>query len=600
MSRLLLPLPTPLRLWTGSINAGDWDLMPNGTVTIVFLAYDTVGNFGSQNITVYKDSIDPSLTINLPLDNTYWNSRPNIQALASDQNLDSVWYEVGNTKIILENGVEEIFDQGIWDALSVEDTFTIYFFANDTVGNINAFHSVTLHKDIIAPKITSDSTINNTYWNSPPNIQATAFDLNFDSIWYVVGGTKIILENGVSQLFDQDIWDSLVSETSFTIHLYANDTVGNLNSSVSIILYKDTKSPEITISSPSEYDLFGKEKPEVSVDFYDLNGIDERWYQLTNGITTTNIRQWSGSINNADWDLMLNGIVSIIFYASDSAGNVGSGNISVYKDIIGPNINIFSPNDGSLYGSQKPTVFVYFNDPNNISSIHYQLRNDISSSPILEWTGVIDQSVWEQFGNGTVYIYYYANDTLGNKASDFIMVRKDIIGPSIDIISPQNGQEIGKDSPFFEIYVYDANLDSTWYNIIGENADISFNGTYGRIDETLWQSIWNSTEENGTIIIRFYARDTLGNEQFKDIVLVKPITQTGPENPDDGKVPVFPFNLIELIPLTLVVGFTATISVIVKKSRFYNITNKKHQKLINRILILVALLSALVTISFII
>ncbi len=587
-----------IRTWTGSINADDWDLMPNGTVMIIFFANDTLGNIASQNITVYKDSIAPSLIINLPLENTYWNSRPPIQALASDQNFDSVWYEVGNIKIILENAVEEFLNQGIWDSLMVEESFTIYFYANDTVGNINSLNSVTLNKDIRPPKITINLPTSNSYWNTPPNIQVTTLDSNFDSVWYVLDGTKIMLEIGISELLDQSIWDGLASETSFIILFYANDSAGNINSSVSVNLFKDTKNPEIIINSPSEFDLFGKNEPSVSINFYDLSGIDESWYQLTNGFTTSPIRIWTGSINADDWDLMPNGTTTIIFFTNDSVGNVGIKNVSVYKDIIGPEVYIYYPDEGELYGSEVPSVYFYLNDGNGISIRTYQLSNGTTSTPKYEWTGEISQTVWDQIRNGTLFIHIYATDTLGNEGSDFISIRKDTIAPSIDVILPQNYQEVGRDSPFFEVNFTDANFANSWYRIIGTGSNIFFSGSYGKIDENLWEEIWDTIEENEIITIRFYSNDTLGNLNYKDLSLVKPLSQSGAD--DNNPPPEFPIKLVEFIPLTLIIGFTVTLTAIIKKSRFYNITDKKHQKLINRILVLVALLSTLITISILI
>jgi hypothetical protein len=64
--------------------------------------------------------------------------RPNIQATATDTYLDSVWYEVGSSKVMLTNGVGELLNLTIWNSLTDEGSFTIYFFANDSAGNVNS------------------------------------------------------------------------------------------------------------------------------------------------------------------------------------------------------------------------------------------------------------------------------------------------------------------------------------------------------------------------------------------------------------------------------------------------------------------------------
>ncbi|MBY8999179.1 MAG: hypothetical protein KGD60_15815, partial [Candidatus Thorarchaeota archaeon] len=175
--------------------------MDEETFTIYFYANDSAGNINSlHSRTIHKDITDPTLNVDLPADGTYWNARPGVQATAVDTNFDSVWYVVDGTKILLTNGVSELLDQGIWDSLSAEETFTIYFFANDSAGNVNSLHSRMINKDISDPALTVNLPTDGTYWNSRPNVQVTATDTNFDSVWYVVDGTKILLTNGVSEL----------------------------------------------------------------------------------------------------------------------------------------------------------------------------------------------------------------------------------------------------------------------------------------------------------------------------------------------------------------------------------------------------------------
>ncbi|MHA1192270.1 MAG: hypothetical protein ACTSP9_08245, partial [Promethearchaeota archaeon] len=850
------------------LNQGIWDgLTAEETFTIYFYANDSAGNVNSlHSCTIHKDITDPILTVNLPVDDTYWNSRPDVQATATDTNFDSVWYVVDGTKVILTNGVSELLNQGIWDGLMAEETFTIYFYANDSAGNVNSLHSCTIHKDITNPILTIDLPGDATYWNIRPDVQATATDLNFDSVWYVVDGTKVILTNGVSELLNQGIWDGLMAEETFTIYFYANDSAGNVNNSISITLFKDISGPEITVNDPTEFEIFGVDEPICSVDFYDINSVDQSWYQLTNGSLTTSIRNWTGSIHADDWDLMPNGTVSLLLFANDSVGNIGtlsftvykdiispsiiihspksydlfgtiapnidvtiydphletvwyqlengsltsalqfwtgtidgaswdlmgngtvtirfiaydsvnniaynnlivrknihdpvitilqpadgalegvlppevelyvssagldsiwyyltngsiitsntnwtsnideslwnlfgdgfvylyffindtlgnigsdvilllkdvtapsitinspdpfelfgsippeisilfydlnlidqtwyqlyspvttlpvrnwdgninlndwdlmpngtitiiffandsvgnlrSVNVSVYKDIIEPHVNIFNPGEGELYGIFAPEIYFSAIDPNGISQITYQLSNGFITTPRLNWDDTIDQGIWAQFGNGTVTIYIYANDTLGNEGFDSILLRKDIIAPSINIQLPLNYQEVGRESPFFEVYMIDANLATCWYRIMGTGEDIIFSGIYGKIDQSLWENLWDILAENDSIIIRFYSNDTMGNFNYEDLILLKPITSEEP-------LPFnFPFDL--MIPLSLVIGFTVVLSVAIKKSRFYNVSSEKHKKFINRMLILTALLVTLITVS---
>ena len=255
-----------------ALNNSLWDIIPDETTfTIHFYANDTSGNVNdSYFLDLYKDVSDPTLTIDLPGEDTYWKSLPIIQATATDTNFDSVWYIVDGIKIILENGVAEVLNQSIWDGLMDEETFTIYFYANDSAGNINSLYSRTIYKDITDPTLTINLPTDNSYWNARPNVQAIAADTNLDSVWYVVDGTKIILGNGVSELLNQGIWDGLMDEETFTIYFYANDSAGNVNSLHSKTIHKDITDPALTIDLPVD-GTYWNARPNVQASATDLN-----------------------------------------------------------------------------------------------------------------------------------------------------------------------------------------------------------------------------------------------------------------------------------------------------------------------------------------
>jgi hypothetical protein len=92
---------------------------------------------------------------------------------------------------MLTNGVGELLNLTIWNSLTDEGSFTIYFFANDSAGNVNNLYSRTLYKDIVTPSLVINLPSDGTYWNSRPNIQATATDTYLDSVWYEVGSSNL-------------------------------------------------------------------------------------------------------------------------------------------------------------------------------------------------------------------------------------------------------------------------------------------------------------------------------------------------------------------------------------------------------------------------
>lgn len=121
-----------------------WDSLGNGTVMLCFFANDSRGNEGSRNVTVYKDVLAPLLAIMLPLnESTHGSDAPQLNFTVAEPHLDKLWYTInGNKSYFAENGT---LDPTLWDWLE-DETYTITFYANDTVGN-EYFIQLTITKD---------------------------------------------------------------------------------------------------------------------------------------------------------------------------------------------------------------------------------------------------------------------------------------------------------------------------------------------------------------------------------------------------------------------------------------------------------------------
>jgi parallel beta-helix repeat protein len=256
-----------------------WNSLGQGKFNLTFYANDTVGNINNPlTIDLYKDTNNPFISINSPANHTFWNHRPPIEVSVSDSHFQAVWYEVNGQKEMLANGVSEILNDSIWDSILDESSFTVYFYANDSAGNMNATKTLDLYKDVINPTLSVDLPSDGLYCNTRPNIQATASDINLDSLWYDIGGTKILLDNGISELLDQGIWDSLSAEETFTIYFFANDSAGNINSPYSRIIHKDISNPIIIVNSPLN-DTYWNIRPNIQVSVSDTN-FDSVWYEV--------------------------------------------------------------------------------------------------------------------------------------------------------------------------------------------------------------------------------------------------------------------------------------------------------------------------------
>jgi hypothetical protein len=124
--------------------------------------------------------------------------------------------------------------------------------------------------------------------------------------------------------------------------------------------------------------------------------------------------------------------------------------------------------------------------------------------------------MWSGRPNGTVTIRFYANDTVGNVNYEEVVVRKDIIDPAITINSPNPNDLFGITAPSYDLTVADGNLDSIWYSLDGGITNSTPVSAIGTINLAMW-----SGRPNGTVTIRFYANDTVGNVNYEEVVVRK-------------------------------------------------------------------------------
>ena len=79
-----------------------WNDLADGEFQLEITSFDIFGEAHRTDlrITLFKDTRAPSIGINLPVNNTYWNSVPYLNISAIDPNLDKIWYSVNNINIL--------------------------------------------------------------------------------------------------------------------------------------------------------------------------------------------------------------------------------------------------------------------------------------------------------------------------------------------------------------------------------------------------------------------------------------------------------------------------------------------------------------------
>ncbi|MFW9880804.1 MAG: DNRLRE domain-containing protein, partial [Candidatus Thorarchaeota archaeon] len=283
----------------------------------------------------------------------------------------------------------------------------------------------------------------------------------------------------------------------------------------------DYSSPEIIINSPNENEFFGFETPEFDITIID-QFLNTTWYTLDGGLSNYTFTEFTGSINQSEWDKKTSGIITIKFYVNDSFGNLGFSDIQISKDIDAPEIIIIFPTPNQLCGVDSPSFNIQINEP-NLQEKGYSFNG--GDNITFTTQTVFDQTEWSKIRNGTVVLKFYAIDMLGYLNSSDVMIRKDAYIPEISIYSPLENETFGRLPPDFNISIIEDDLFSAWYTVEGVAGDFFFTELNGTIDQTAWNSL-----PNGKIIIFFFAQDAAGNVGIKNVKIIKKIPSNSPGN----------------------------------------------------------------------
>jgi hypothetical protein len=494
-----------------------------------------------------------------------------------------------------------LLDITIWNVLP-QGEFEIIIYSKDQFDHYTNI-SLILYKDTLAPEITIIDPVNNQIFGvDAPNFFVNITDYFLNVKWYSLSndGNKwstnyeFIVNDGI---IDQSIWSNLGNGTIF-IRFYANDSAGNIGFK-EVIVNKDIYAPMIEISSPEFYEVFGYLTPNFTI-IRNAPNINTTWYTLDNGITNYTYTGTYGTINQSAWYNCEPGTVKIIFYINDTLNNIGFDTIYLIKDIYIPNIDIVQPFDDTIWDSPPP-IWVYVTD-SHLDSIWYKVGNDTIELPNSKVI-YLNTSVWNSLPQGDFKLFIYASDVANNINYKYLLLTKDTLPPNITINNPVYNEEFGNYAPSFDISIVEDNLDTCWYTFDGGKTNVTFIGTTGQINQTLWENLWNSLSEGDSIILSFYANDTLGHLGYNEIKILKISEPSDKEKKEIEK----PFDLIETITANMVIlmiglgtgifGISLGISSSSKNVVLENIRGKRK---ITKLIILCLLFLSLVVLSAII
>ena len=502
---------------TGTIDQTEWDKRGNGTVTIIFYARDEGRNEGFAEIIVRKDINIPLITINAPITNDIFGFQPpQYDISVVEPNIDTMWYtlDYGATNITF-GSLTGTIDQTEWDKFS-DGSVIIRFYVRDE-GRNEGFAETIVKKDVNIPLITINApNTNDIFGFQPPQYDISVVEPNIDTMWYTLdSGATNITFGSLTGTIDQTEWGKK-GGGAVPIRFYANDSLGNVGFS-EVIVVKDLITPIVSINLPDLNELFGSTPPNFDITVTESNP-DSMWYTLDSGATNVTFSSLTGTIDQTEWSNQGNGTVTIRFYAEDEAGNVGFEEIIIRKDVNIPLITINSPTTNDIFGIRAPQYDVSVVE-SNIDSMWYTLDNGITTTSFTEFTGTIDQTEWEKFGDGIVIIRFYVRDKSDNEAFAEVSINKDLIAPVITINEPEFGEVFVDIAPLYSITIDETSLDSYWYSLDGGQTNHTISELTGAIDQAAWDSL-----SDGHLTLIFYAEDEAGNVGQSSMTITKRTT----------------------------------------------------------------------------
>ena len=281
----------------------------------------------------------------------------------------------------------------------------------NSLGGLNSVvQYVNFRVDNTNPAITINYPLNYQNFSiTQVNVNSTITDINLDSCWYSnnTGQTNTTFICGTN-LTTQKWGEGLI-----TVYVYANDSLGNQNSS-NIIFRIDTTKPYVKINYPTNAETFGIKDINVNYTYFDtgVGIIQNCWYSNNTGATNHTITNCL-NLTNINWEEGSNTIYASV---NDTLGNQNSSTITFTIDTIAPsftNMQNFTQmvNDSFSYNFDATDTGIGL----GCFSINDTINWNINCSGYL-------QNITNIYDAGMIWLNVSVNDTIGNRNSDTFFI----------------------------------------------------------------------------------------------------------------------------------------------------------------------------------
>jgi hypothetical protein len=379
----------------------------------------------------------------------------------------------------------------------------------------------TVTVDATPPVVNLMSPANNTTTTSQTqNFVFNATDNHFSTLSCtlyindVASGTNNSVVNNTATT----ITNTSVPEGYDLWHVNCTDGAANIGKSNVRLLTVDATAPVITHIRPVQNDILGY-TVTLEVNATDnLVGVNSVWYQITNtsGIVKSGTMSGTAPVYTDTWNTITVGEYNYTFtaYANDTLGNQINSSVNFTIDNTPALIQIFTPLNNSLWGSNfnlnvsiqnQLLAASSYNITNSSAVVVQSNSNNSINQSTYYWTDLVNVN---SLPSGTYNLTVYARNNVGYPAYESVLFIIDKLAPQYSNLSASPA------SPTIYSPIQTYEFNATWIdNFAVDTIIFEFNGT-NYTDAAQSGNVYRKTFVGlpvGSYNYTWYANDTTGN-----------------------------------------------------------------------------------------
>ena len=426
------------------------------------------------------DNTNPSVQINSPTSDSHLNSKTiTINLTATDTNLNYTNISIINSTGNLVNSTTN----------STNGTYTVILsVSTDGVYNITAtaYDNATNSNTTTVTNITIDTTYSQIYYNPTTTsvgnhsqnwifTNITASDLNKHTVLFEWNGTNETFTNQSGDIY----WENKtsLSDGTYTIKAYINDTAGNANSTTLRTITLDTVPPSISYEDPTPGNNTRQTSNKVTINIsYSDNNFNTcvlEWNGTNETFTNSSSTNFWETKNTTD-----GATYTFRAFCNDSAGNTNQTLLRTFTENTKPNttltISPSSPNTTDDLVCNNGTLNDAEGDPVTIQT--YDWHNGTA------WTGINSKTLGS--GNTTKGQTWNCSAVLNDTYETDTMYSASVIiqttYPTVNLTNPPINWVVNSDPYFKCLATSDVNLanvslytNQSGWNIYSTNSSLS-------------------------------------------------------------------------------------------------------------------------------